>query len=172
MSEEQVPGFSWVIENKIAGMKFPQKEEDYINLKELGIGLVVCLNERLPNFNFKEIFPNNEIEIYHCPIDDYNTPKDDKKILEMLEKCNETINVKKKVAIHCMAGLSRTGMCLAILLTVAERLQPKEAIALVNKTRGKGKNVMTFKQEDYVSEFYTKYFSIVERSTSTINSDE
>lgn len=72
-----------------------------------------------------------------------------------IEETENTIQNGKGVVYHCMAGLSRTGMALGCYLVRKEGFSPTDAIRLVNQTRGKGKgSVMTFKQEDYVKNYF------------------
>lgn len=62
-------GFSWILPRKLAGMKFPTSKEDYTKLPYIGIGLIVCLNETIPNFDLEWMHDCN-LRILHVPIDD------------------------------------------------------------------------------------------------------
>ncbi len=185
---EIVPGFSWIIDSELAGMKFPNEPQYYKSLIEdpFNIGLVVCVNEKLPPFVEKEPsmkivesiedyvksqeFPSNStssgdckpiLRVAHFPIDDYGTPNN----YGMVEKIIDLVSYQKKyhfggdgsgggTVVHCMAGLSRTGMVLACILVATRKMSPSEAIQLVNQKRGRnGKAVMTFKQEQFVVDF-------------------
>jgi atypical dual specificity phosphatase len=166
-------GFSWVIDNKLAGMKFPSSESDYSKLIPLNIGLVVCLNEVLPSFHKTAFSSTNESEtpiVLHVSVNDYGVPDNFDKFDKMVELVQQTLDSNKAVVCHCMAGLSRTGMALAcILVTLNDQMSAEDAVQLVyvttlflflytnpqysNKTRGRGRAVMTFKQEDYVKSY-------------------
>lgn len=180
--ELEVPGFSWIIEQELAGMKFPSSPDHYLNLKNYKIGMVICVNERVASFveqqtcdfnlisypsllrnnssSFnEELFNNNykigKLNIAHFPINDYGVPNQElmKRMIELVEYVRK-VDKERGIVVHCMAGLSRTGMILACLLVKVWKLSFEEAIKLVNQKRGRnGRGVMTGKQEAFVEEF-------------------
>jgi len=135
-------------------MKFPSHEEDYQLLENLNVGLVVCLNETIPPFDFKTLW-KQDIRYIHCPINDYGVPQKLDAFFEWIDIGNEVVNNGKAVIVHCMAGLSRTGMAACCFLIKSQNFESNAAINLVNKTRGKSEksHVMTGKQENYVKDF-------------------
>src|SRR5690349_15202858 len=102
-------GFSWTIDYKLAGMKFPVSEQDYRALIPLNIGLIICLNETLPSFH-KTVF--NAVDcgpkILHVAVNDYCVPTNFEKIDLMVAQAASVLQSGKAVVCHCMAGLSRT----------------------------------------------------------------
>ena len=152
----KVPGFSWLIESELAGMKFPTEPEHYLSLTEppFDIGVVICLNEVLPAFLKQDCFAQSPLQVAHFPIDDYGVPKQMETVYKIVDLVRNVKSSRKGVVVHCMAGLSRTGMVLSCLLVSLWQMSPKEAVQLVNNRRGKGRAVMTFKQEDFVERFY------------------
>ncbi|KAG2387452.1 hypothetical protein C9374_001784 [Naegleria lovaniensis] len=180
VNEQLVPGFSWIIQDELAGMKFPNESQFYENLlsEPFGVGLVICVNEKLPafignsnsniNISIKKMHVissvndlNSNLNVAHFPIDDYGTPNNFEmveKIIELVRtvKSNTIQNMESKgIVVHCMAGLSRTGMVLACILVSVWKMTVSDAIQLVNQKRGKnGRAVMTFKQEKFVQDFY------------------
>ncbi|EFC49479.1 predicted protein [Naegleria gruberi] len=175
--ELEVPGFSWIIESELAGMKFPSLPEHYKNLNHHHIGLVICVNERVASFveqlphseyfnliskklqkieNCEEFTYNvGKLNIAHFPINDYGVPN-----MELMNEMIKLVEYVRKVdsnrgiVVHCMAGLSRTGMILACLLVRVWKMTFEESIKLVNQKRGRnGRGVMTSKQEAFVEDF-------------------
>nr|CAG4718007.1 unnamed protein product [Naegleria fowleri] len=183
VNEQLVPGFSWIIDRELAGMKFPNESQFYENLlsEPFQVGLVICVNEKLPAFVYGDEhngnkkmhtissvndlkFDNRVLNVAHFPIDDYGTPNNFgmvEKIVELFKYVKNTGNVQNKgIVVHCMAGLSRTGMVLACILVSVWKMSVQDAIQLVNQKRGKnGRAVMTFKQEKFVQDFYNYIFN-------------
>eukprot|EP01119_Soliformovum_irregulare_P024492 TRINITY_DN8784_c0_g1_i1.p1 TRINITY_DN8784_c0_g1~~TRINITY_DN8784_c0_g1_i1.p1 ORF type:complete len:187 (+),score=16.96 TRINITY_DN8784_c0_g1_i1:65-562(+) len=151
----KVPGFSWIIPGELAGMKFPSEPQHYRSLMDVDVGIILCLNEILPSFDLDKCFEGSDgnPRVIHFPINDYGITEQQalKKTLEHVADAR----AGRAVVMHCMAGLSRTGMILACYLVQCYSMEVKDAIALVNQTRGKGKGraVMTFKQENFVNDY-------------------
>jgi len=141
--------FSWIINNKIGGMPRP----DYFgtlenNLAELKsrykIGVIVNLTEE--NLDNSTI-TNAGLEYYHIPIANF-TPPTMQQLLEF-KKIYETETAP--IAVHCLAGMGRTGTILATAL-VLEGFHPESAINNVRKKRPG--SIETDEQKDSVYEFY------------------
>lgn len=65
---EKDNGFSWVLENKLGGMRYPQKEDEFLKIVEtFHIGLVVSLSED-PIRCVGSKFENIKVKIVHHPV--------------------------------------------------------------------------------------------------------
>jgi protein tyrosine phosphatase domain-containing protein 1 len=56
-------------------------------------------------------------------------------MLNVVQVMSASLEDGKKIAVHCHAGLGRTGLSIACLLLYKERMQAEEAILLVRKER-------------------------------------
>jgi atypical dual specificity phosphatase len=138
-------GFSWVDSPRLAALSFPDAD-DLRWLRSNGIDIVMTLTEEpLPRHWVNEA----GILAVHLPVRDMSAPS-----VELLEAAVETIAQAKQtnmaVAVHCMAGIGRTGTVLAAYF-VNEGLSAEEAIRKVRQLRPG--SVETSGQERAVAEF-------------------
>jgi atypical dual specificity phosphatase len=122
--------FSWVIEDRLAGMARPAGEEDLNQLKDRGVTALISLTERAP-----AAIPEarHKLKTFHWPIADFTAPSlaQAAQIVACMQKL---IQSDESVAVHCGAGLGRTGTILACYL-VAEGTAPADAITRVRALR-------------------------------------
>ena len=121
--------FSWVIPDKLAGMERPgtaQKFEDDVKfLKEKGVSVIVNLEEY--------VWKYDDFELKHIPINDFKAPKL-KDIEEFVKFVHEKILEKKRVVVHCYAGMGRTNLMIACYL-VFLGIHPDKALDYVRSKR-------------------------------------
>jgi atypical dual specificity phosphatase len=122
-------GFSWVDSPRLAALSYPDGD-DLRWLRENGIDIVMTLTEEpLPRQWVNEA----GILAVHLPVRDMSAPS-----LDLLEAAVETISNAKEsgmaVAVHCMAGIGRTGTVLAAYF-VNEGLTAEDAIRKVRQLR-------------------------------------
>jgi len=107
-------GFFWLIESKLAGMPRPgivsSLEDDLDGVQALGVDLVITLEETptLPEEALRVRGIANEL----FPIPDMNAPG----LARAIDFCNHLDQLLADghvVAVHCLAGLGRTGTVLA-----------------------------------------------------------
>jgi atypical dual specificity phosphatase len=124
------PHFHWVLEGQLAGMGAPgllgDAEQDLCAIATHGIGLLVSLTRQPVPASLLRSFG---IQGRHFPIEDMGVPALGA-TLRLLHEMSRSIAAGVPVAVHCQAGLGRTGMLLAAYL-IAQGASPDEAIRTV-----------------------------------------
>jgi len=133
--------FSWLVPQRVAGMAQP-RAANAPWLAEQGVRALLSLTER-PPAGFERF------ELLHLPIRDMTAPS-----LELLAESvrfiRDVVARGEAVAVHCTAGMGRTGTVLAAYL-VATGLPPEDAIAHVRALRPG--SIETPEQEETIHRF-------------------
>jgi atypical dual specificity phosphatase len=146
VSEWLPAGFSWIDEPYLAALARPYALEDLTWLRQQGLQLLISLTEMPLRSDWI-----NEAGLLsiHIPIEDMHAPT--------MEQLNSAVSAIKRarergmgLAIHCAAGLGRTGTVLAAYL-VSQGLGAREAIARVRELRPG--SVETPEQEAAIEEY-------------------
>jgi atypical dual specificity phosphatase len=125
-----LPNFDWLLENKLAAMAYPESEDAFTLLYALGIRAVLNLSEAPYPYETP-----NKIGMLtrHIPIMDYTAPtlQQVKQALAMISSC---LDRNMPVAVHCIAGLGRTGTILACYL-VGMEMPANNAMIIIREWR-------------------------------------
>ena len=123
-------GFSWIEQPRLAGMARPDSAQDLAWLRNQGIEVLISLTED----RLRRDWVNEAgLMAVHVPVEDMTVPAP-----EQIDQCVATIERAHergmRVAVHCGAGLGRTGVILASYL-VAQGMSAPNAIAKVRRLR-------------------------------------
>jgi atypical dual specificity phosphatase len=121
---------NWLFPDRLLACAYPWGQDGLARLAENGVTVVVNLHERahdpalLAGLNLTEI---------HLPVPDFTSPTLDQ-LLRGVEAIKLALRDGRRVAVHCAAGLGRTGTLLSCYL-VALGMEPEAAIARVRANR-------------------------------------
>ncbi len=139
-------GFSWIEKNRLAALAAPQDRDDLAWLRREGIELLVTLTEDRPRRDWVD---DASLLVFHVPIQDMEAPSQ-----EQLDRCVSAIQkahaAGMKVAVHCTAGLGRTGTVLAAYF-VAQGNPSAMAISRIRRLRPG--SIETNEQEEAIHTF-------------------
>ena len=140
------PKFSWVDQPRLAALAQPQSAADLVWLRRHGIDVLVSLTEEPPPRHWV-----NEAGLLavNVPVPDMEPPSD-RQLDHLLDTIGKATASGMGVAIHCRAGLGRTGTVLAAYF-VAGGMPPREALEKVRTLRPG--SVETAEQERAVERF-------------------
>ena len=139
-------GFSWIDKPLLAAMALPGSKDDLEWLRRHGIEVVISLTED----PLRRDWVNDAgILMVHEPINDMQAPTQ-----EQLDRCVSAIARAHErsmgVAVHCGAGLGRTGVVIAAYL-IHQGQTAWDAIAKVRRLRPG--SIETEEQAEAVAEF-------------------
>jgi atypical dual specificity phosphatase len=123
-------GFSWIEKPHLGALAWPSDLEDLKWLRNQGIQLLVSLTEE----RLRRDWVNEAgLLVFHVPMIDMEAPS-----LEQIDRAvsaiNRAIEQQMGAAVHCGAGLGRTGVVLAGYL-VNKGLSSQNAISRVRRLR-------------------------------------
>jgi atypical dual specificity phosphatase len=148
-------GFTWIEKPLLAAMARPEGPEELAWLRKHGIELLLSLTEDAPR---RDWLNDAGLLGFHVPIIDMEAPSQ-----EQLDKCISAIERahegKMGVAVHCGAGLGRTGVVLACYF-VTKGLTGVNAVARVRRLRPG--SIETEEQVGAVHEFAKRHKSAKE----------
>jgi atypical dual specificity phosphatase len=123
-------GFSWIDKPLLAALARPSSLEEMHWLRTQGIEVLLSLTEDRPRRDWVE---QANLLVFHEPLEDMEAPSQDqldRSVSAILRATERGMGV----AVHCGAGLGRTGTVLAAYL-VAKGQTASNAIAKVRRLR-------------------------------------
>jgi atypical dual specificity phosphatase len=139
--------FDWLVPQQLAACVNPSvAEQAAVELESGRVRLLINLHERPDP---PEMLRRLNAEPLHLPVSDSNPPTQDQ-LERGVAAIGEALGRGERVAVHCGAGLGRTGTLLAAYL-VSQGHGAEDAIARVRAARPG--SVETLEQEAAVHEF-------------------
>jgi atypical dual specificity phosphatase len=123
-------GFSWVEKPLLAALARPSSLEDFAWLREQGIEVLVSLTEDRPRRDWAD---DAGLLVFHEPLEDMEAPTQEQ-LDRAVSALTRAIDLNKAVAVHCGAGLGRTGVVLAAYF-VLKGANAQNAIARIRRLR-------------------------------------
>lgn len=123
-------GFSWIEKPSLAAMARPSGPEDLAWLRAQGIEVLVSLTEDRPRRDWTE---DSGLLVFHEPLEDMEAPSQEQ-LDRVVSAIKRALDQKMGVAVHCGAGLGRTGVVVAAYL-VTRGMTAANAIARVRRLR-------------------------------------
>lgn len=115
-------------------------EDEMRGLRQEGVNILVCLLtiDEIHDLGLSEerrFCQHNDIEFISFPIADRTVPPSFVKTRQLSQTLLVQIEAGKKIAVHCRAGIGRSGLIAASILVCAG-ISPTQAYAMVSKARG------------------------------------
>ncbi len=109
----------------------PEIELD--GLAEIFKAVIVLVEEFELPYSLEE-WKKRDVEVLHSPIEDFTAPSLDQ-LLEILRWIDARVREGKRVLIHCLSGLGRSGTVAVAWLMYSKGLSLREALARVRSIR-------------------------------------
>jgi ABC-type sulfate/molybdate transport systems ATPase subunit/protein-tyrosine phosphatase len=144
-------GFVWIETGRLAATPMPGLaapiDQDLVMLKQAGVTMLITLNEQdFPD----DLLARHGLRNLHFPIADQQAPSTDETDV-LLTQMRRMLDEGEVLAVHCLAGLGRTGTILAAYMV---REQGLSAQAALNQIRHFNRQfVQTDAQEDFLMEY-------------------
>jgi len=161
-------GFRWIERNKLAATPRPgiggDLEFDLKALARVQVDYLVSLEEVMPLD--EEAARQQGIHLYHLPIVDMQTPSF-AQALQLNQTMHQWLEQGKRVAVHCKAGLGRTGTMLAAYY-IAQGMNAVDAVQKIRLVDPR--MIQSTEQEEFVFR-YEDYIAAIDRDIPGIISE-
>jgi atypical dual specificity phosphatase len=121
---------TWLEEDRLAACRYPRAEKAFRELAEQRVELLINLHQRPHS---PDALARHGLTQLHLPVPDF-TPPTPEQLERGIAAVEQALANGQKVAVHCGAGLGRTGTFLACYL-VKRGFGPDDAIARVRTAR-------------------------------------
>lgn len=143
---KQPKNFKEVQGYPFAGMAILTKKSEIRYLEKNGFSLVVTLT---PEPLDPALFGGTNVHNIHIPIEEDYAPTYEE-VKEFLTAADKEIAKGKKVAVHCLHGIGRTGTIIATWLIARENMNVDQAIKIIKRHLSK-------EQKSFLRDFYKRY---------------
>lgn len=130
--------FSQLIKNKVSYIVLLASDEECISKTGMNLG---------------EVYTDDGMSVIHLPIQDYDVP-DANQLRCVIERAVEVLKDGNNLAIHCSAGIGRTGTFAACLAKRTLGVSGKQAVEWVRQLVPG--SIETDEQEQFVLDFKVK----------------
>ncbi|MBP1912398.1 protein-tyrosine phosphatase family protein [Thermococcus stetteri] len=120
------------IDDKVAFSRMPTEKELDEVVRDFNAVVVLVEEHELP-YPLEE-WEKRGVEVLHSPIPDFTAPSIEQ-LLQILRWIEERVKGGKRVLIHCMGGLGRSGTVAVAWLMYSRGLSLREALMEVRKKR-------------------------------------
>jgi atypical dual specificity phosphatase len=142
--------FSWIEKPHLAALARPASREELDWLRRQGIEVLVSLTEDPVR---RDWVNDAGLMVFHVPMEDMEAPEQEQ-LDRVISAITRALEHNMAVAVHCGAGLGRTGLVLASYL-VAKGQAAENAIAKVRRLRPG--SIETEEQVEAVREFARRH---------------
>jgi atypical dual specificity phosphatase len=152
-------GFVWIEEGRLAATPQPgvahDVDYDLDLLKRVGITTLITLTEN--NFP-QDALARHGLENFHLAIPDRKAPTAAEMDL-LVTRMRELLAEGKVLAVHCLAGLGRTGTIIAALMVKEKGITAQAALDQIRKVNRQF--VQSDDQEDFLVEYEVQHEQVI-----------
>ncbi len=122
----------WWVDDNVAFSPIPSKT-DLKDLSSVFRAVTVLVEDYELPYSLDE-WEKRGVKVLHSPIEDFTAPSLGQ-LLEILRWIEERVSEGKRVLIHCIGGLGRSGTVATAWLLYSKKLPLREALKVVRSVR-------------------------------------
>ena len=117
---------------------YDRLDQVWMKYKENGVNLVVVLTEKQEYLvharrDLPEFYRSEGLDVIHFPIPDFKAPENKSELEDAINTSLEHLKAGTNLAVHCMAGVGRTGIFLSCLGRRHSGSSGEEAISWIRQ---------------------------------------